>query len=122
MLKPVYLLITFVALVVTSCQSGSTPSPAEKAAPKKSGSDSTSPKNVREAMAKLNPEDLDQAQSQRICPTSDELLGSMGKPVKLTLKGQTVFLCCASCKDAAEKDPEATLQKIASSIAKDSSK
>ena len=30
----------------------------------------------------------------------DSRLGSMGAPVKLTLAGETVFLCCAGCKQA----------------------
>jgi hypothetical protein len=37
----------------------------------------------------------------------------MGVPIKLTLKGQTVFLCCSGCQDKAESDPEKTLKTIA---------
>jgi hypothetical protein len=37
----------------------------------------------------------------------------MGVPVKITLKGQAVFLCCSGCVDEAKKDPEKTLQIIA---------
>jgi YHS domain-containing protein len=37
------------------------------------------------------------AQSQKICPVSGKDLSSMGGPVKATIEGQTVFLCCKGC-------------------------
>jgi hypothetical protein len=124
MFKTTVLLMALVsiALAAIGCQGDSTPSGAGKPAPNKVSADSSGSKSVREALAKLSPEDRARAEAQRLCPSSNELLGSMGAPVKVTLKGQTVFLCCASCKDEAEKDPEAMLQKIASSKAKDSHK
>jgi len=36
----------------------------------------------------------------------------MGVPVKITLKGQPVFLCCAGCEDRAKADPDKTLEKV----------
>jgi hypothetical protein len=36
----------------------------------------------------------------------------MGVPVKLTLMGQTVFLCCKGCKNDAESEPAKTLAKV----------
>src|SRR5262249_39095542 len=50
-------------------------------------------------LAKLSPEDRRLAEEQGICPESDNPLGAMGVPVKITLKGQPVFLCCKSCED-----------------------
>ena len=34
------------------------------------------------------------AEKQKTCPVTDALLGSMGTPVKVTVKGRTVFLLC----------------------------
>ena len=69
-------------------------------------------------LAKLSAEDKKLAEAQKTCPTSGEPLGSMGVPRKLTLKGETVFVCCASCVKGAEKDPDATLKKVAEAKAK----
>jgi hypothetical protein len=33
--------------------------------------------------------------------------------VKITLRGQPVFLCCKGCLAKAKKDPDGTLKKIA---------
>jgi len=38
----------------------------------------------------------------------------MGVPVKITLRGRTVFLCCQGCIDEARQDPEGTLKKLES--------
>ena len=39
-------------------------------------------------------------------------LGSMGKPYKLVIKGQPVFLCCDGCEEDALKNPQETLAKV----------
>lgn len=39
------------------------------------------------------------------CVVSDEDLGSMGKPVKVTHEGTDVYLCCKSCAKDFKKDP-----------------
>jgi YHS domain-containing protein len=39
------------------------------------------------------------------CPVSNEALGEMGKPVKVTHEGTDVYLCCKSCKKDFDKDP-----------------
>jgi Cu(I)/Ag(I) efflux system membrane fusion protein len=68
---------------------------------------------VRANLAKLSPEDRALAEEQRFCPVQeDNRLGVMGVPVKLTLHGQTVFVCCKSCRKAAEREPEKTLAKV----------
>jgi Cu(I)/Ag(I) efflux system membrane fusion protein len=51
--------------------------------------------------------------AQRACPVTGAPLGSMGVPVKITLGGQTVFLCCQGCVGKAKKDPDGTLRKVA---------
>jgi hypothetical protein len=68
-------------------------------------------------LALLSEEDRALAEKQKKCPISEDPLGEMGKPYKLVLNGETVFLCCSSCKDKAEADPEATLAKVAEFVA-----
>jgi hypothetical protein len=52
------------------------------------------------------------ALAQKICPSSGDHLGEMGKPVKVVLKDQVVFLCCGSCVKDAKANPDAMLAKI----------
>ena len=65
-----------------------------------------------EGLKELSPEDFAAAQKQKVCPVSDQPLGSMGKPYKVTVKGQTVFLCCSGCEDDLKKDPDKYLAKL----------
>lgn len=53
------------------------------------------------------------ALAQRICPVTGAALGSMGVPVKITLRGQTVFLCCPGCNGKAKRSPDEMLKKLA---------
>jgi Cu(I)/Ag(I) efflux system membrane fusion protein len=53
------------------------------------------------------------ALAQRTCPITGTPLGSMGVPVKITLRGQPVFICCQGCVAKAKKNPDATLRKVA---------
>lgn len=67
-------------------------------------------KAVRE---KLSPEDRKLVDAQEWCViNNDEHLGGMGAPVKLTIKGEPVFICCKSCQKEAQADPEKTLAKV----------
>ena len=69
--------------------------------------------------AKLSPEDRALVEAQEWCVVqTDERLGSMGPPIKLDIKGQPVFICCKGCKKKAERDPDATLAKLAELKAK----
>jgi multidrug efflux pump subunit AcrA (membrane-fusion protein) len=68
---------------------------------------------IKANLTKLSPQDQKLAAEQKFCPITGLLLGSMGVPVKITLKGQTVFLCCPGCVDEAKKNPEKTLIKVA---------
>ncbi len=64
-------------------------------------------------LARLPPADRALAEQQRTCPIlKDSRLGSMGPPVKLTLAGETVFLCCAGCKGQATTNPEQTAARV----------
>jgi hypothetical protein len=65
-----------------------------------------------EALAQLSSEDRVLAEKQKVCPVSGKPLGSMGKPIKITVKDRTVFLCCPGCEDAIKKDPDKYLAKL----------
>jgi YHS domain-containing protein len=63
-------------------------------------------------LAELSPADRAAALKQRVCPVSGEALGSMGKPYKVTVKGQTFFLCCDGCQEELNKNPDKYLAKL----------
>ena len=78
---------------------------------------------IAEAMAALSPDDRKAAEAQRFCAVSTgSPLGSMGTPVKLEIKGEPVFLCCAGCKSAALKNPDEILAAMAKRKTEDSDK
>jgi hypothetical protein len=68
---------------------------------------------IKAALATLSPADRKNAEVQRFCAVlEDSRLGSMGVPVKLTIDGQTVFVCCAACTDDAQTNVKETLDKV----------
>jgi hypothetical protein len=70
-------------------------------------------KAVAENLAKLTPGDRAAAEAQRFCAVQEGIrLGSMGVPVKVTVKGQPVLLCCTGCEEKAEAAPDQTLDKV----------
>ena len=54
----------------------------------------------------------DDAYPLTTCVLSGEKLGSHGKPFDLVVKGRTVKLCCESCVEDVQADPEKFLAKI----------
>jgi hypothetical protein len=67
---------------------------------------------VEAALASLSPEDKAQAIKQKICPFSEEPLGSMGTPIKVSVAGHEVFVCCEGCEAPLKQDPATHLAKI----------
>jgi hypothetical protein len=64
--------------------------------------------------AKLSPADRRLAKAQGFCVVmADNPLGSMGTPIKLMVKDQPVFLCCAGCRRKALANPDQTLATVA---------
>lgn len=55
---------------------------------------------------------------QKTCPITGEELGSMGKPIAVTVKGQTVYVCCRGCAAKARADPDKTLAAVAADRAR----
>jgi multidrug efflux pump subunit AcrA (membrane-fusion protein) len=68
---------------------------------------------IKANLAKLGEEDRKLAEAQKYCPIEpDNLLGSMGKPVKVVIEGRPVFLCCPNCVDEAKSHPDKTLKAV----------
>jgi hypothetical protein len=61
---------------------------------------------------KLPPGQRELALALKTCPVAGYNLGSMGMPVKITVKGRVVFLCCKGCVGKAEKKPDEVLKKL----------
>ena len=75
-----------------------------------SAADNKQEREIRTALAKLSSADRELAEQQGFCVVNDEgRLGSMGTPVKLTIEGQPIFLCCDGCRDSALENPKAAL-------------
>jgi YHS domain-containing protein len=62
--------------------------------------------------AALSDADRAVALAQKICPVSDQELGGMGTPIKVTVKGRDVFLCCEGCREKLEANPDEYLAKL----------
>ena len=110
---PIALAVAAFAVFAAGCsQSGhdhTGPKPTTAAPPAATGEDA----EIREERAKLSPEDRALVAAQEWCVIqNDERLGSMGPPIKLTIKGQPVFICCGGCRKKAEANPDKTLAKV----------
>lgn len=104
-----FLLLAGLLALISGCMSNSTSSTPKATVPTKVA-EAVDP-DVRDNLAKLPPEDKKLAEAQRVCAVTEEPLGSMGVPIKLTLDGQPVFLCCGGCKKKAESDPAGSAKK-----------
>jgi hypothetical protein len=71
--------------------------------------------------AKLSAEDRALVDAQEWCVVNTgEPLGGMGPPIRLTVKDEPVFVCCAGCKSKALADPDKTLAQLAANKKKKS--
>lgn len=68
---------------------------------------------MKAELAKLSPEDAASAEKQHVCPVTDEMLGSMGAPIKVDVNGQSVWICCGGCKEKLLGSPDKYLAKLA---------
>jgi hypothetical protein len=67
---------------------------------------------VRTNLAELNADDRTLAEQQRFCVIEgDRLLGSVGPPVKVMVRGRPVFVCCEGCVPSVESEPEKALTR-----------
>lgn len=95
----------------SAADKGKTPGSGPKASD--TSADRQSDAEIQDNLALLSPEDRKVAEAQRFCAVEEEnRLGSMGKPFKVMVKEQPVFLCCKGCQRKALADPEKTLAKV----------
>jgi hypothetical protein len=84
---------------------------ADNASPEKSAIDKQA--RIKANLEKLDPADLKLVQEQKYCPIMPEKqLGEMGKPIKVMVNDQPVFVCCRSCEKAAKAKPDETLESL----------
>ena len=74
----------------------------------------TAQSEIELELAKLSPDDRQLAVAQKLCPVSEEPLGSMGKPLKVERDGRVLFICCAGCEEDVQKDFEGNFKKVQS--------
>jgi hypothetical protein len=73
---------------------------------------------VSAALTGLSSEDRRLVLAQAYCPNTGNRLGTMGKPIRLALRGEPVFVCCQGCVEEVQARPEETLKKVAELKAK----
>ena len=49
---------------------------------------------------------------QKICPVTGEPLGSMGTPVRVSIGGKPVYVCCKGCEKSLLRKPDEYLSKL----------
>ena len=50
---------------------------------------------------------------QKTCPVMGDVLGEMGEPIPVSVKGQTVYVCCRGCVAKVQRDPDKYLAIVA---------
>ncbi len=58
------------------------------------------------AFASLPEAEQELIKSQRICPVTKMMLGSMGEPKKIDVNGKDIYICCMGCKKRLLDDTE----------------
>lgn len=91
--------------VLTGCGSEATDKPE---APKVTQSDAA----PKLDMTGLSDADREAALAQKICPVTEEGLGTMGPPIKVSVEGRDVFICCAGCREPLLEDPAKYLANL----------
>lgn len=92
----------------TQPTANSSPEPGGQPAQMSSGD------SMLEGLAKLSVTDRAAAQKQEVCLVTGAKLGSMGKPPKINVGDQEVFLCCDGCEEQIRSEPEKYLAKLKS--------
>ncbi len=63
-------------------------------------------------LAKLSPADAASAEKQHVCPVSGEMLGVMGAPIKVEVRGQQLWICCEGCRKELLENSDVYLAKL----------
>ncbi len=68
---------------------------------------------MEKGLAELSDADRASAMKQHTCPVSGEMLGTMGKPIKVTAGDKELWICCDGCRKQFEADPDKYVAKLA---------
>lgn len=85
--------------------------PAAEDAAAPAADDQSADEMIQANLAALSAEDRALAMKQKICPVGGPL-GSMGVPIKVSVAGHDVFICCAHCEEPLKADPAKHLATI----------
>ena len=88
------------------------PSSTQQESPKADASPSRFTADELANISKLDADDQAHARLQVLCPVTEMALGSMGVPLKITVNGEAVLICCEGCTDMAQRNPDETLSKV----------
>ena len=92
--------IVALSLIASGCAQNGTPAPDKEA-------------KIKAALEQLDPADRKLAEEQKYCAVETKnRLGSMGKPIKVMVKDQPVFLCCDGCEKTAKQEADKTLANV----------
>jgi hypothetical protein len=94
-----------------SAPAESAPAPSSEAAAPAT-EDQSEAKTIEASFASLSTEDRALATEQKICPVGKGLLGAMGAPIKVSVAGHEVFICCEHCQEPLLADPTTHLANI----------
>ncbi len=114
--------LAVLAAALSGCSGGT--NPAQPTTKDSTAKDTTAAKDSGKTaddlpgLKGLDEADRKLAEQQKICPVSGNPLGTMGTPVKMTVKGRVFFLCCDGCKEEVDKDPDGVLKKLDAIMAK----
>jgi hypothetical protein len=84
--------------------------PLEESAAPATG-DQSEAEMIKASFASLSLEDREAATKQKVCPVGG-VLGTMGTPIKVSVAGHDVFICCEHCEEALKAEPAKYLAKI----------
>ncbi len=62
--------------------------------------------SIQQAISQLSLPDQKLAAAQISCPVTGFAIGSMGKPIKVSLENRDLFICCEGCREQLLADPE----------------
>jgi YHS domain-containing protein len=108
------IVVSSFGIALAGCSKEPAPVPATPAPPEPVPADAveSSPSDVTAAFAGLSEADRVAALAQKVCPVSGDELGGMGTPIKVSVNGRDVFICCESCKEPLLADPDKYLAKL----------
>ncbi len=70
--------------------------------------------DMDKGLAELTEADRAAAMKQHVCPVTGEMLGTMGKPIKVSVKDHDVWICCDGCTKQLQDAPDKYLAKLQS--------